>query len=981
MSRKIFILFCFLLFGFSPAIQAEKILYLTSNNNSSSWTSRLFALFNNKIKNNNLTYNFNIEFKAFDELILFNKQNENSSIVAQLLKKKLETEKIDLIIAADYLIYSFLLENKKTLDLEGIKIIFTGFVPAGKTNKFKKENNTIAIVNRLSLTEQITLMRYLNKDDKIPIVIIYDYSGHRSLIQRLIEEENVAELKNIIFLPFISREELELSLHDIGEKKLLIFISSTLPKFGEPFSTQADSLDFLYSISNQSQIYVMQDIHLLPVVMGGVVENLEETANLLFDYTFDLLILNKNINELITIDPTIKYTSLNSKQITKFNINSQNIPKGTIFFNDSFFFIKQNSHIFLPILLFILIESFIILLLIRFYLKYKKTASNLQIILSDYDILFNQLNIPIITLDISQLLTEIKNVDLSSLINNERLFSLIDIHLINLACLHLLGITLKRKIKLSNFIDVINTNKFMFNFNEIINNIYEKDFSFELMLKKEDQSDLYVIINIPNLTLIRERKILPIYLQNITEQRKAEEELKYVSFFNILTGLPNKEKLLRVFLEYYNTYIATSTHHCLFFFLIDFDRFKYINEAYGHAFGDEILKIIAQRLTYYFNGKDIMFHIGADEFVLLVVFNKKETESACDCSIVAISEKIQTIIKERIILFNQSVYLSASVGVSISPRHGTQCLDLLSKADIALSKAKNEGKDKTVIYTEDMFKYPKQVVDLNVGFIDGIKNNEFKLFYQPLISAQGEIASVEVLIRWIKNNEIISPSFFIKEAEENKFIIALGEYIIENACKEWVAHSLNIPMAINLSAIQLQDKNFVNMIKSIIEKTKMPIEFFQFEFTESLVFTKNDEIRSTIDLLLEMGITFALDDFGTGFNSITTIAELPINKIKIDKSFVDLLPSAKGESLIYAIIQMSEIFYLETVAEGVETEQQVNVLSKLGCTYFQGYFFSKPLSIEDIIIFKNTFKTGKIYEKKTNNPIIGPISRRNMSVF
>lgn len=453
--------------------------------------------------------------------------------------------------------------------------------------------------------------------------------------------------------------------------------------------------------------------------------------------------------------------------------------------------------------------------------------------------------------------------------------------------------------------------------------------------------------------------------RDITTRIFLEEKLEYQALHDPLTGLPNRVLLmdrLRQAIEK-----SKRNHTLVGILFFDLDRFKLINDSLTHAVGDELLQSISQRLSTITRDLDTLCRLGGDEFVMLV--SDLEDEN----SLSAIARKLLKELQKPFNLAKRILNITASLGISIYPRDGTGTDELLRAADLAMYRSKEYGKNQFQFYTSDLNqKSIKRWEDEN-ALQNALLNNEFFICYQPQIDTTAKkIISVEALIRWRnKKNEIILPMDFIPLAEETGLIIPIGEWILREACKQnkkWQDNGLSaIRVAVNVATAQFKQNNFVDIVSGILTETGLKPEYLEIEVTENVLLSQN-EVTETIIKLKELGLQIVLDDFGTGNSSLNYLRKIPIDRLKIDRSFIEHINTDKNdEILIKAIIDMANSLNLEVLAEGVETQNQLQFLQKQHCDEFQGFYFSEPLSSPEMELYLTHSDKFKDFLKKSHD--------------
>lgn len=423
--------------------------------------------------------------------------------------------------------------------------------------------------------------------------------------------------------------------------------------------------------------------------------------------------------------------------------------------------------------------------------------------------------------------------------------------------------------------------------------------------------------------------------------KKNQEHMKKLAYNDYLTQLPNRIAFTEV-LD--NVLYTLRQEEIIAIMHIDIDDFKVINDTLGHSYGDELLIDVTHRLKQAITEDDYLARNGGDEFILL-------SQNIMDIS--HYEDKIKKIMKVfsyPFVLSTKEFFVTVSIGIALGPTNGKTSQVLLKNVDTAMYAAKANGKDTYCYFNESMNVNLMKKIELQSELRKAIDNREFVAYYQPQIRLNdNQLVGFEALIRWKKEDgKLISPAEFIPLAEETGLIVPIGQYIMIEACKElklWNDKGYkNLTMAVNLSVRQFRDRDFVQMLKDIIDEVGVNPKNLELEITESLALEDLDLTVATIRKLQEIGVKFSLDDFGTGYSSMHYLKELPINILKIDKSFLDtIMEDESDQKIVQTIISMAQILNLEVVAEGVESEAQAEYLKSANCDKAQGYLYSKPI--------------------------------------
>ncbi|MBS4174895.1 EAL domain-containing protein [Bacillus sp. FJAT-49736] len=426
--------------------------------------------------------------------------------------------------------------------------------------------------------------------------------------------------------------------------------------------------------------------------------------------------------------------------------------------------------------------------------------------------------------------------------------------------------------------------------------------------------------------------------RDITERKKVEKTIENLAYYDTLTGLPNRN----MFRRYLNNVLQQSNCDTLAILFLDLDRFKMINDTRGHTAGDLLLKKATQFLLKAVQSEGIVSRQGGDEFIIILENATKDKASE-------IAKRILTEFSNPIHIEKEEFFITPSIGVSMYPEDGRDQETLIKHADSAMYLAKEIGKRKYQFYTSKLDGFASRKMQIENGLRKAIAQNELFLCYQPKVHLNtGRIVGVEALVRWEHPMlGMISPGEFIPIAEETGLIIPLGNWVLENALNQFMNWSRNkvleMQLAVNVSVRQLQDDDFITKVQQLIESSGMDAKWLELEITESIMQDMEKSI-AILNRLRRIGIKIAIDDFGKGYSSLSYLRQLPIDKIKVDKLFVDDITTQTNQgSIIKSIIDMGHSLNFDVIAEGIEEREQVVFLKNSGCDLGQGYYFCKPI--------------------------------------
>jgi diguanylate cyclase (GGDEF)-like protein len=426
--------------------------------------------------------------------------------------------------------------------------------------------------------------------------------------------------------------------------------------------------------------------------------------------------------------------------------------------------------------------------------------------------------------------------------------------------------------------------------------------------------------------------------QDITAQKQAETQIAYMARHDGLTNLANRAVLL----EKMEEALARLRRHGSRFtlFMLDLDLFKTVNDSLGHPIGDELLKVVAGRLSACIRETDTVARLGGDEFAILATVDGDQREAA-----ITTANKLSAAVAAPYDLDGHHLNIGTSIGIALAPEHGAAVDQLVKNADLALYKAKSEGRDAYRFFDDAMGVEARTRRAHQTELRNALINEEFELHYHPIVDIHTrEAASVEALIRWRHPQRgLIAPVEFIRLAEESGLINPIGEWVLRKACSDAMGWPSPVKVSVNLSAVQFRRASPIDNFCSALRESGLPPERLELEITETVLLQGSAENVETLHQLRSMGISIVLDDFGTGYSSLSYLRMFPFDKIKIDRSFVhELAKNADCAAIVSAVAGLGKSLRIGTVAEGVETEDQLFLVRAAGCTHAQGYLFGRP---------------------------------------
>ena len=447
--------------------------------------------------------------------------------------------------------------------------------------------------------------------------------------------------------------------------------------------------------------------------------------------------------------------------------------------------------------------------------------------------------------------------------------------------------------------------------------------------------------------------------EDITERRRAEAQIALLAHYDALTGLCNRSRFQE---ELQQVEMRVKRGECFAVFCLDLDRFKEVNDSLGHPVGDLLLKAVASRLRDSVRECDLVARLGGDEFAILQIGACQPTEAT------ALASRLIESISVPYELMSHQVAVGVSVGIALAPDDGLDPHALLRSADMALYRAKADGRNVYRFFEAEMDARMQARRSLEIDLRKAIATGEFELLYQPIVDLQTHrISGFEALLRWQSPTRgLLVPADFIPLAEETGLIVPLGNWVLRQACMDAVEWPRDVTVAVNLSPAQFRNKQLILTVMSALAASGLSAGRLALEITETVLLQDAETTLAVLQKLREIGVRIAMDDFGTGYSSLSYLRKFPFDKIKIDQSFIRDMPD-HGDSLaiVRAVVAMSSSLCIGTTAEGVETYQQLERLKSEGCTEAQGYLFSPPRSAADVKIWLATLTP----EAETGSPL------------
>ena len=471
--------------------------------------------------------------------------------------------------------------------------------------------------------------------------------------------------------------------------------------------------------------------------------------------------------------------------------------------------------------------------------------------------------------------------------------------------------------------------------------------NFECAVYRKDGSKMWFSANV---RAVSENGVLVGYEgtnEDITARKVAEEQVQFLAYYDALTGLPNRTLLQ----DRVTKALAAARRqgHQVALLFLDLDGFKIINDSLGHPVGDLFLQEFAERLKTWAREQDTVARVGGDEFLIVLSGIRDASDAA------ATAERLISAMTAEFLVEGHSLHVSCSIGVSMFPKHGTDCETLIKNADAAMYGAKDSGRNSYRFFDEEMNAQVMERLTLARGLRSVLEKEQLFLVYQPQMEiATGRVTGLEALLRW-QHPELglVPPDKFIRIAENSGLIVPIGEWVLRTACRQarkWQDDRLPpVSVSVNVSAVQFRQQGFCDLVRKVLREACLAPQYLELELTESLLLANAEVTLSVVEELKSIGVTLAIDDFGTGYSSFSYLKQFRVSKLKIDRSFIkDIATNPDDSAITAAIISMSKSLRLKVIAEGVENEAQMSFLRQHRCDEIQGYYFSRPLAVADV---------------------------------
>lgn len=960
-AYKLLILSLVICFACAPAALAEppaapppSILILNSYNKGLPWTDEQTDGIIAALRASGLDPAFYVEYLDWKN----NPTPENLQLTYELLKAKYAQKKIDIIMATDDIAVSFAFQHRREI-FSNAPVVFSGVYAETADRLAADEINYTGVYEQPDVEGTIKLMVSLNPDLKY-IYLLFDNteSGAVSWVPVEKAAPRIKSGLSVVPMNYLTRDMIASVLRTLPEDAAVLVTTYSRDITGNIM--EPERYVKFFADNSRVPVYILYDFETGYGAVGGSVlsgrRQGSEAANLAVK-----ILRGERASYSLPVDPEDSLTVIDYRQLLKYNLPLDKVPADAVFVNRPQSFYEQHKQVISIAIIVITIMAAYILALTHNIRRRQEAESNLKKSNEELGSLYEEilasqeeLQAQYESLETAQqaLRDSEERYKLSVSGANDGLwdwdFARREVYLSE-RCTEMFGFSGSRVKGLEDlFAKTVPSGERRKVLAALRSHLIGKTPHFSFEHRVHTPSGLKWVLTRGKVLMGGDGKPVRMAgsITDISERKAAEELVAHLAYNDSLTGIANRAALNRE-LSAVLTQAATEGRWGAMAF-IDLDNFKGINDTFGHSAGDRLLVIVSQMLMRIDDGRHFVARVGGDEFIVLV-------EGAADRNEVALyADKLQTAFSDPMVVDGKNFYVTVSIGLTVYPEDGTTAEELFKNADMAMYKAKELGKNRYVFFDRTMDESVRQKMMVERDLREAASRGELRLWYQPLVEvATGRVRGLEALIRWQRDGVIIMPGEFIKVAEESGLIVPIGDWVFRSACA-FVADlhrqgRTDLVLSVNLSVVQLIRGDFVAWVKETIAATGVAPTAIAFEITESVLMESFETNVEKLNEVRHLGVQIYLDDFGTGYSSLKYLRQLPVDIIKIDKSFADDLNVTMGErEIIGSIINLAHRARRKVVAEGVETEYQLEKLVKFKCDFVQGFYFSKPVSEHEV---------------------------------
>ena len=961
MAYKLLILALAVCFAFTqpalaepPADQPPSILILNSYNRGLPWTDEQTDGIIAALRSSGLDPTFYVEYIDWKN----HPTPENLRLTYELLKAKYGQTKIDLIMATDDIAVSFAFEHRREI-FSNAPVVFSGVYPEAVDKLAANEFNYTGVYEQPDVEGTIRLMASLNPNLKY-IYLLFD-NTESGAVSWVPVERAAPKIKpglSVVTMNYLTRDMIASVLRTLPDDAAVLVTTYSRDTVGNVM--ELERYVKFFAENSRAPVYILYDFETGYGAVGGSVLSGRRQGNEAANLAIKIL-RGERASYSLPVDPKDSMTVIDYRQLQKYNLPLDTVPAGAVFVNRPQPFYEQHKQVIGVAVIVIAIMAAYIVVLSSSVRRRLEAESNLKKSNEELGSLYEEilasqeeLQAQYESLEAAQhaLRDSEERYKLSVAGANDGLWDWDFDHkqvYLSERCTEMLGLSGAQVRGLEDlFAKTVPSGERRKVLSALRSHLLGKTPYFSYEHRVHTQWGLKWVLTRGKALLGTDGRPVRMAgsITDISERKAAEELVAHLAYHDSLTGIANRAALNRE-LSAVLTQTATEGRWGAMIF-IDLDNFKGINDTFGHSAGDRMLVIVSQLLRSLDDGRHFVARVGGDEFIVLV-------EGFADRSEVAVyADKLQTAFADPMVVDGKNFYVTVSIGLTVYPEDGATAEELFKNADLAMYKAKELGKNRYVFFDRTMDESVRQKMMVERDLREAVSRGELSLWYQPVVDlASRRVRGLEALLRWQRDGVMVMPGEFIKVAEESGLIVPIGDWVFRTACA-YIAGlhrqgRTDIVLSVNLSVVQLIRGDFVKWVKETIAATGVVPTAIAFEITESVLMESFETNVEKLNEVRQLGVQIYLDDFGTGYSSLKYLRQLPVDIIKIDKSFADDLNATLGErEIIGSIIDLAHRARRKVVAEGIETEYQLAKLAKFKCDFVQGYYFSRPVPGHDV---------------------------------
>ncbi len=929
------------------------IIILNSYSRALPWTEEQTDGIIAAFRNSGLDPNFFVEYLDWKN----QPTEENLRLMHGLLKEKYARRHIDMVMATDDIALRFALSHRQEL-FSAAPVVFSGVYPVAAAQLTAGERNVTGVYEVPDEEGTLRLMTGLNPRLRL-VYLLFDNTESGAITWVPVEKAapRVKPGLSVVPLNYLTRDKIIAMLRDPDDEAAVLFTSYSRDAAG--YVMELERYVKFFAENSRIPVYILYDFETGYGAVGGSVLNGRRQGQDAAALAMRIL-AGENADTISPVDAKDSVTVLDYRQLVKHKLPLDKVPDGAIVINGPKSFYREHRQVIWTSLAIILVMAVCIVALARNIRRRREaernlTKSNEELGGMYEEVLASQeeLQAQYESLEAAQraLQASEERYKLSLSGANDGLwdwdFTTNEVYLSE-RCAELLGLDTAYSGGLDRlFAKAVPARERRRVLAALRSHLAARTPFFHQEHQIVTPEGVKWILTRGKAQLSAAGKPVRMAgsITDIAERKSQDDLVAHLAYHDALTGIANRAALNR---ELSSILARAANGDAVALVFIDLDNFKGINDTFGHSYGDRVLVVVSEMLQRIDDGRHFVARVGGDEFIVLLEGIGGRAEVA------AYADKLLAAFAGPLAVDTKSYYVTVSIGLTMHPEDGATAEELFKNADLAMYKAKELGKNRYVFFDQWMDESVRQKMAVERDLREAISRQELRLWYQPVVeTATGRIRGLEALIRWQRGGRMIMPGEFIKVAEETGLIVPIGDWVFRTACAFVAAlhrqGRTDLVVSINLSVVQLIRSDFVQWARETIAETGVDPGSIAFEITESVLMDSLEANTEKLSEVRRMGVHIYLDDFGTGYSSLKYLRQLPVDILKIDKSFTDDLDAAANErEIIGSIINLAHRARQKVVAEGVETEYQLERLMKFRCDFVQGYYFSKPVPEEDV---------------------------------